>query len=332
MRRKRVLLFLLLVVLSGGLLTGGLAGFAIHDYTRPGPLTEEKILVIAPGTSFRAIVRQFAEQGVIRYPLAYQAIVALRGDQARFKAGEYRFSPGMSPAQVTEVLVQGKSITHSLTFPEGRLSAEVKSLLQAEEVLTGDVPQDLPEGSLLPETYFFLRGESRSGVVDRMREAMRTTLTELWAKRRDGLPLKTPQEALILASIVEKETGVSDERGRVAAVFINRLRAGMPLQSDPTTIYGIYRQTGVLKQVLSRADLAQENAYNTYKISGLPPEPICHPGRASLEAVLNPPETRELYFVADGQGGHRFATTLDEHITNVARYRAMLRQQRATAP
>jgi UPF0755 protein len=332
MRRSRVILFIVGIILAGILLCGGLAGFAIYDYAQPGPLVEEKILVIAPGTSFRAITRQLSEQRIIRYPLAYQAIVALRADQTRFKAGEYRFTPGMSPAQVTEVLVQGKSITHSLTFPEGRLSAEVKTLLMAEEVLTGDVPQEIPEGSLLPETYFFLRGETRVAVVNRMREAMRSTLADLWARRQDGLPFETPEEALTLASIVEKETGVSDERGRVAAVFINRLRAGMPLQSDPTTIYGIYRQTGVLKQALSRVDLAGQNAYNTYQISGLPPSPICHPGRASLEAVMHPPQTEELYFVADGQGGHRFAATLDEHNRNVMRYRALLRQQRAFAP
>lgn len=325
---KALLLLLILSLLAGG----GLFAYAIYEYRSPGPLAEEKILVIAPGLSFRAITVTLEQEGILRHRLLYQGIVALRGDQRRFKAGEYRFAPHLSPEQVTDILVKGKSITHSVTFPEGRISADVRGLLHAEPVLTGDVPADIPEGSLLPETYFFLRGETRAAVLRRMREAMDEALAALWDARTPDLPLRTPQEALILASIVEKETGVADERGRVAAVFINRLRAGMPLQSDPTTLYGIYRATGVMRQGLSRADLAAQTPYNTYTIPGLPPGPICHPGRASLQAVLNPPATNELYFVADGQGGHRFASTLAEHNQNVARYRVAMRRKQSSAP
>lgn len=328
MRLIKVILFLLMLALLGG---GGLFAYAIYTYRSPGPLPEEKTLVIAPGLSFRAITATLEAEGLLRHRLLYESIVALRGDQRRFKAGEYRFAPYLSPEQVTEILVKGKSITHAVTLPEGRISADIRALLEAEPVLTGEVPDPIPEGAVLPETYFFLRGETRAAVLRRMREAMDETLTALWDARKPDLPLRTPQEALILASIVEKETGVADERGRVAAVFINRLRAGMPLQSDPTTLYGMYRATGVMRQNLSRADLAAQTPYNTYTITGLPPGPICHPGRASLEAVLNPPATNELYFVADGQGGHRFAATLAEHNQNVARYRASMRQKQRPA-
>jgi UPF0755 protein len=327
-RVVRVLLVLSLVACA---VAAALAAYVWRDYAKPGPLAHDVVLVIEPGTPFRGIVAQLSDAGVLRYPLAYQAIVALRGEQARFKAGEYRFGTGIRPVEVTHLLVEGKSITHSLTVPEGRLSADIRALLEAETALTGDVPEPLPEGSLLPETYFFLRHETRAAVVDRMRRALQRTLSALWESRQPGLPLASPDEALILASIVEKETGVADERGRVAAVFINRLRAGMPLQSDPTTLYGIYHRTGIMKQVLSRQELTVEDPFNTYAIRGLPPSPICHPGRASLEAVLQPPATRELYFVADGAGGHRFAETLAEHNRNVVAYRMIRRRESSSA-
>lgn len=315
------------------LLLSSIVALCIYEYQRSGPLTEAKTLVIAPGSSFRSIAKQLAEEGIIRDPLSYQAIVYVRKEAARFKAGEYLFVPAISPEQITNMLVQGKSITHSITVPEGKISADIVALLTAEPVLTGDVPLPLPEGSVLPETYFFLRGETRAQVLARMKEAHVSLLREQWPARAPNLPFSTPLEAITLASIVEKETGATDERARVAAVFINRLRLGMPLQSDPTTLYGMYQQSGVMSQQLSRANLAQANPYNTYQIQGLPPGPICHPGRAALQAVLHPAETRELYFVANGKGGHRFAETLAQHNRHVARYRQTMREEAAgTAP
>lgn len=318
---KRFLRTLLLLTLPAAVGAGGLFFYATYDYASPGALSSPVTVMITPGTGFKAIARQLAEAGVVSHPELFMAEVMLAGKQREFKAGEYAFPPGVTPQRVVDMLVKGDVVVYSVTLPEGLTSQEILALLAAEETLTGDLPASVPEGSLLPETYQFVRGDARRGILTRMQKAMRETLAALWKNRRDGLPLSTPEDAVILASIVEKETGIPEERGRVAAVFINRLEAGMKLQSDPTVIYGLYRETGEKPIRLRKEDVERPTLYNTYAVQGLPPAPIANPGKASLEAVLHAPVTEEFYFVADGTGGHRFARTLNEHNRNVRQWK-----------
>jgi UPF0755 protein len=299
--------------------------YATSYYTAKGPLTNQTTVFIESGTPFRSIVKQLETEGVIDQPLLFEAMVALRGDQKRFKAGEYLFLPKVSPAEVAERLKGGEFIVHSLTIPEGLVTRDILHIIAKEPLLKGDIPEIVAEGSLLPETYHFHRGDTRQSLINRMQQAQQRVLSDAWENRQANLPLASPQDALILASIVEKETGLPDERDRVAGVFINRLNKGMRLQSDPTTIYGVYKETGELIQVLYRSQLRAETPYNTYVISGLPPTPICNPGEEAIRATLNPKNTEELYFVADGTGGHAFAKTLREHNRNVRRWRALQR-------
>lgn len=245
-------------------------------------------------------------------------------DYRTLKAGEYEFAAGSSPAQIIAKIVRGEVVIHKLTIPEGWNSWQVRAQMLADLRLTGDLPAMIPEGSILPDTVHFTRGESRAQILTRMQKAQTELLAQLWPSRADNLPLQTPEAALILASLVEKETGQPDERALVAGVFINRLRLGMKLQSDPTVVYAIELARGgiTLTQALTRADLQTDNAYNSYTREGLPPTAICNPGRKAIEAALHPATTDALYFVASGNGGHRFATTLIEHEKNVADYRA----------
>jgi UPF0755 protein len=228
------------------------------------------------------------------------------------------------------MLVRGKVVEHRITIAEGLTADAALAIVNADTVLTGDVVPAPPEGSLLPETYLFRRGTTRSELLARMHKAQETLLAELWPKRKAGLPLQSPEEALKLASIVEKETGVASERPRIAAIFVNRLKSGMKLESDPTIIYGLTK--GVpLGHPLRQSELAQANPFSTYQISGLPPTPICNPGRDAIVAVLNPPDSDDLFFVADGGGRHVFAKTAAEHLRNVAKLRQFEREQAAPA-
>ncbi len=305
------------------------AAYAAYYYEASGPLSEPKNVLFKRGMGFQAIVDKMADEGVIQHPLLFKVIAAASGDARKFKAGEYEFSATITPKLVMDMIAEGRVVVHKVTVPEGYNLREVIALLDKEPLLEGDVPPGVSEGGILPETYHFTYGDSRAEVISRMQSGMRQTLSELWEKRKEGLPISTPEQALTLASIVEKETGVPEERGRVAAVFINRLRMGMPLQSDPTVVYGIEKQTGKpMERSLVLSDLRAPTDYNTYVIPGLPPGPIANPGRASLEAVLNPPETKELYFVATGTGGHHFAETLKQHNANVAAYRSKLRESK----
>ena len=244
------------------------------------------------------------------------------------KAGEYELPPGASIMDIVRLLKEGKALLRFVTIPEGLTTAMIFRRLEAEELLTGEISFEVREGDLLPETYSFQRGDTRDSVLKRMKDAHDDVLAALWEGRHADLPIKTADEAVILASIVEKETGIADERPRVAAVFVNRLRRGMRLQSDPTIIYGL---TGgePLGRGIRRSELRKETPYNTYIIRGLPPTPIANPGRDALAAVLNPVETNELYFVADGTGGHAFATSLAEHNRNVAKWRQIERTRNA---
>lgn len=297
------------------------AASGYYYYQSPGLLSEEVTLVIPRGAGFRGAVDALAEQGVIRHPLLFKALAVAGGQARRFKAGEYAFPAGAPPRQVMEMLSRGLVVPHKFTVAEGLTSDRVLALLAEEKTLAGSIEGAIEEGSLLPETYHFIYGDKRGDLIGRMQRDMAVLVADLWERRREGLPLKTPDEAVTLASIVEKETGVAEERGRIAAVFLNRLRIGMRLQSDPTVAYAIERERGPLEGELTTKDLSYDSPYNTYKYAGLPPGPICNPGRASLMAVLNPPETGDLYFVANGDGGHHFSVTLKSHNDKVREYR-----------
>jgi len=307
----------------------GLFGWALAErYVRPGPSTADIQLVIPRGAGADEIANLLVARGVLASPWAFLAGTRWDGTLPRFKAGEYLFASGISARAAGDLLASGRIVQRRITFAEGLMSAQIVELLRAAEGFEGALEAVPPEGSLLPETYFYSWGEPRARTIERAQRAMRETLAELWEKRAPDLPLASQAEALVLASIVERETAHADERGRVAAVFVNRLRRKMRLQADPTVAYGL--SPGVpLGRPLSRADLDTRHAWNTYAIDGLPPTPITNPGRAALAAVLNPPADDALYFVADGEGRHVFARTLPEHNRNVARLREIERARAA---
>jgi UPF0755 protein len=298
---------------------------------RSGPAIEETVVVLPRGAGLGEIATMLVDAGVIEHPWLFRLAVRMLGRDRDLKAGEYAFPARATPQGVIAMLARGETVARRLTVAEGLTVAEIFQLLETTLALEGELPPPPEEGSLLPETYFYALGDSRVGLVRRMEEAMRKTLDELWPQRAEGLPLRTRREALILASIVDKETGVADERDEVAAVFLNRLRRGMRLQADPTVIYGLTEGDGALGRELNRRDWEHDSAYNTYQIEGLPPGPIGNPGRASIEAVLRPADVDYLYFVADGSGGHAFARTLAEHNRNVAQWRRVKNGGRSPA-
>jgi UPF0755 protein len=305
-----------------GALTGlALLAWAMIEARKPGPLTADKTVVIAREDDGGPIADQLEREGVIDSSLWFSAMTLLDGSRGALKRGEYAFKAGASMRQVEAQLVSGKVVLHSLTIPEGLTSDQVVQRLRDNDVLVGDVREPPREGSILPETYKFARGETRQALLAVMAKAQAKMIDDIWAKRAPDLPIKSPGELVTLASIVEKETGKQDERPRVAGVFVNRLRRHMKLESDPTIVYGLVFGKGTLGHSISKAELEQATPYNTYIISGLPPGPICNPGKAALEAVANPTATKEIFFVADGSGGHAFAETLDQHLKNVARWR-----------
>jgi len=324
---KLVRLFALLLVLAVGL-AGATVYWGFTKFHEPGPAATDTTVVIDRGVGVRGIADKLAVAGVISDPLVFAAGVRVYGEGQPLKAGEYLFASRLSMRMVMEQMIAGATIQHRLTIPEGLTSAEIVALVAAAPDLDGAVPAMLPpEGSLLPETYFFTRGDTRAQLLERMHKSMQDALAELWPARDGTLTLANVAEAVTLASIVEKETGVPEERPHVASVFFNRLAKGMPLQSDPTVIYALTDGKGPLGRALSKADLQVANPYNTYVNPGLPPGPIANPGRASLQAVLHPDSTKDLYFVANGTGGHAFASTLDEHNKNVAAWRRQQGQQ-----
>jgi UPF0755 protein len=316
----------LLAVLTMLVGLAAVVAIAVWSQTRAflverGPSVSETVVVLPRGAGLDEITARLNAAGVIDRPWLFRLAVRLDGQDRALKAGEYAFPAGATPASVINMLARGETVARRLTVAEGLTVAEVFRLLAENEALSGELPELPPEGSLLPETYFYALGDDRAALVRRMQRGMRQLLDELWPARAETLPLADRQEALILASIVDKETGVAAERPAVAAVFLNRLRQGMRLQSDPTVIYGLTGGNGPLDRELTRADWRHDSPYNTYRIYGLPPGPIGNPGRASLEAVLNPEDVDYLYFVADGSGGHAFGRTLDEHNRNVAKWR-----------
>ncbi len=318
---------LVVLLALGGAAVGG--GF--YTLTRlaqaPGPAVAETTVNLPRGSGLIAIASRLEQAGAIDNRHVFRAWVTLTGDQTALKAGEYAIPAGASIAQIAELIETGDVVLHTITFAEGLTSAMVVEVLNASDVLVGEIDAVPQEGTLLPETYAVIRGTERAELLARMASDKQELLDDLWANRADNLPFDTVEEAVILASVVEKETGVASERPLVASVFVNRLRRGMRLQSDPTIIYGI-TQGYPLGRGIRQSELDAQTPYNTYQIDGLPPTPICNPGRDSLAAVLDPPDTNYLFFVADGTGGHAFSETYAEHNRNVQRWRAIERQRR----
>ncbi len=291
-------------------------------YFIPFSIGADQRVLVEAGKPLRVIARQLETQGVIRSAGVFSLVTRVRGLGTQLQAGEYVFSGRVSMNDVVDKLRQGDVHLHAVTIPEGLTSAQIVSLLLALPILSGAVSAIPQEGSLLPETYHVPRGADRMALLRDMQAAMRRSLDAAWRDRAADIPLNSPEEAVILASIVEKETGIAAERGLVASVFVNRLRAKMRLQSDPTIIYGLTGGEQPLGRPIRRSEIARETPYNTYVIKGLPPTAIANPGQAALAAVLNPPQTDYLFFVADGRGGHVFAKTLEEHNANVRRWRS----------
>ena len=300
----------------------------------PGPAAREgqsTIVTLPSGAGVSAIAATLKSSGVIRSTDMFKAAATLTGADRKLRAGEYEVPTRASLRSVLVLLVEGRVVRHYVTLPEGWSSAQAVAILNDQPILTGTVETTPDEASLWPDTYEISRGETRASVIARMRRARDENLARLWAARSPATVVRSPEEAMILASIVEKETGVAAERPRVAAVFTNRLRSGMRLESDPTIEYGITR--GVpLRRGLRRSEIDRPNPWNTYQIDGLPKTPICNPGRESIKAVLNPAQTNYIYFVADGSGGHAFAETLGEHNANVSKWREIEKQRDAKQP
>lgn len=297
----------------------------------PGPHTAEIIADLPKGASLAGIASRLQNAGIIQRPYLFRAGAILSGDAHRLKAGEYAFAPALSMRMVLKKISAGAVLQHRLSIAEGLSTPEIMALIAAAEPLGGELPAPPPEGSLLPETYHFPRGERRAALISRMQTAQKTLLSQAWAERNEHIPLSSPEAALVLASIVEKETAIAAERPLIAGVFYNRLRIGMALQSDPTVLYA--RDRGLPNdRPISRKDLAIDSPFNTYQQPGLPPAPIANPGRAALQAVLHPAATDALYFAADGNGGHAFAASLEEHNKNVAKLRAREKMQLDNSP
>lgn len=335
-RRRRPFIALLSGVFTLGVVAAAVIGTAVLILGRhsreAGPLPLDKVVIIPKESGLGEIAELLQREGVIDQPWAFRFAALSGGSWTRLKAGEYLFKAHVSAREALDLIEQGKAVLHSVTIPEGLTSEQIMSRLVDNDILTGDVPQAPREGTILPDTYKFHRGTTRQELLNRMGQEQRRILADVWSKRAPDLPIKTPQELVILASIVEKETGKADERPRVAGVFINRIRKKMKLQSDPTIVYGLVGGKGTLGRSITRAEINQATPYNTYVIEGLPPGPIANPGRAALQAVANPSRTKDLFFVADGTGGHAFAETLEQHNRNVVRWRQVEASRKESTP
>jgi UPF0755 protein len=315
---------ILLVVMLGA---GGIYVYGKQKIEAAGPLPEDKVVNIPQRAGLGDIAEILQREGVIENNrwVFIGSVLALKARQD-LKPGEYSFQKNASLRDVIGTIVEGKVVQHTVTIPEGLTSEQIIARLSDNNIFTGSLREIPREGTLLPETYKFPRGTAREQVIHRMQQAQKRVLGEVWERRNPDIPIKSPEQLVTLASIVEKETGKADERSRVASVFINRLQKKMKLQSDPTIIYGLVGGKGTLGRPIKRSEIQQPSPYNTYVVEGLPPGPIANPGRASLEAAANPARTRDLYFVADGSGGHAFSDGYDQHLKNVAKLRAQERQ------
>jgi UPF0755 protein len=292
----------------------------------PGPKPGPHDIIVKEGTTLGMVSRQLAREGAIPGTArTYYVMARLFGSSDPIQAGEFEIPKGMGGASVLDLLQHGKPLLRLITVTEGMPSIIVEEKLAASPYLTGQTP-DIPEGSVLPDSYSFQRGDPRAALVKRMQQAMSKTIAALWPKRSTDCPVQTPEQAIILASIVEKETAKPAERPMVAGVYCNRLKIGMKLDADPTVIYPVTKGKPLGRRIL-KSELEADNPYNTYRRAGLPPGPIANPGKASIQAVLHPAQTKALYFVADGSGGHVFAETLAEQNANVAKWYALRRQR-----
>ena len=307
--------------------------YAIDSYESPGPLTANTNFIVRNGAGLNEIAANLERNEIVTDSRVFRVLSKVYLEDQTLKAGEYEIKANASMRDVMELLKSGKSILYSVSVPEGLTVKQVFKRLSDDPVLEGDLPAELPaEGSLMPDTYKFSRGTKRADILQQMAAAQKALIDQIWERRDENLPIETREEFVTLASIVEKETGKADERPRVASVFLNRLEKGMRLQSDPTIVYGLFGGDGKPSdRPIFQSDLEKQTPYNTYIIKGLPPTPIANPGRAALEAVANPSRTGDLYFVADGTGGHVFAETLDEHNQNVRRWRKMEAEKAAEA-
>ena len=315
---------IVLVLMIG---VGGAYFYGKQKIEAPGPLHEDKIVNIPARAGMTDIADILQREGVIdNNRWAFIGSVFALKARSELKPGEYSFQKNASLRDVIGTMVEGRVVQHAVTIPEGLTCEQIVGRLSDNDIFSGSVREIPREGTLLPETYKFPRGTTRDQVIARMQQAQKRVLVEIWERRSPDLPIKTPEQLVTLASIVEKETGKPDERSRVASVFVNRLRQKIKLQSDPTIIYGLVGGKGTLGRPIKRSEIQQPSPYNTYVVDGLPPGPIANPGRASLEAAANPARTRDLFFVADGTGGHAFSDTYDQHQKNVAKLRAMEKQ------
>ena len=342
-RRGRPLLRFVNGFLTLILLVMLLAGAAAYEFDSqldaPGPLQQAKSIVIPKNEGTLEIAARLEREGIVTdrrlFVVGYrwtQLAAMIEGTKpSPLKAGDYAVKPYASVRQLIELLSEGRTLTYRVTIPPGLTSYQIVERLKADPNLSGGIEAVPPEGSLLPETFIVERGMPRQAFIDRMQAEAHKVLENAWAHRKNDLPIKSAEQAVVLASIVERETGRSDERDRVAAVFLNRLRQNMRLQSDPTILYGLTGGKTVWGRPIQKSEITQKTTHNTYQIDGLPPTPICNPGRAALEAALNPAETKALYFVADGSGGHVFADTLKDHNANVQKWRATEKELKGKA-
>ena len=330
----RKLISAITFLLTLAIIAGAGAGlWGLNEFRKPGPLAETRYVIVEKGTGMNGIAARLESEGAIASGMVFKIAARVKNQHTQLKAGEYEIAPQSSMTAILDKIVKGEVYDRKLTFREGLTSWQIVQMLNNATELSGEALTSIPEeGSLLPETYHYMKTDTRQNVIEQMQAAMKKAQDDLWPTRVPDLPVVNMSEVMVLASIVEKETGVPDERRKVAGVFINRLKRGMPLQSDPTAIYALTKGEikddgmGPLGRRLLRKDLEIDSPYNTYKYPGLPPGPICNPGRESIAAVLNPETHNYVYFVADGTGGHVFAETLAEHESNVAKWRKIRAQ------
>lgn len=328
MQRTWVRMLLVLSAVTLVLMTGTYF-YGKDRYLRQGPLQQTKAIIVEKGASVAKIASDLLELKIIDNAMIFRFGVQYHGMAAKLRAGEYEIPAGASMHSVASIIASGKTVKRRLTISEGLLTFQILDAVRAASGLKGALPMvALNEGIFLPETYFYSYGDTRRGLLLRMRQKLKGELARLWTQRPAGSLLRTADEALVLASIIEKETGKKAERAHVSGVFHNRLRLGMALQSDPTVAYGVTMGKSVLKRPLTKADLRKVSPFNTYLIKGLPPAPIANPGLAAIRAAVLPLKTSDLYFVADGSGGHAFAKTLRDHNRNVAKWRKLKNKRR----
>lgn len=324
-------LFLRLFVLVVICLSGG-SVFSFYSLLyEQNDIAESTVILVEKGENLNQIARRLKRDNLLNSVAVFKVAARLSGKSTQLKAGEYRIPARASAKEILDILVSGQTVVRRVTVPEGKTSRQIFDLLMQTPGLFGDLPEPPPNGSLLPETYVFSYGLPRKVILERMLSGMNKTIEELWPLRDPDLPYTTKEEVLVLASIVEKETSVPAERPRIAGVFVNRLRKGMRLQTDPTVIYAVTGGTMELNRRLTHKDLRTDHPFNTYVNKGLPPAPICNPGRESIQAVLQPQKTNEIYFVADGTGGHVFSRTFEEHKRNIAKWKKARRRKLAQA-